>query len=150
MFKHSLGKHLTKFKPVSETGFGTESEQHLAGNFNPSSALSDFLGKFNPFSDFFGKFNPFLLHSVNNPDSDSDFFRGEIHPSLSLLSSLACLFCTFFFSLSSDLDTLFSLGILQPISNISDFLGKINPFYTFQTCWGRLTEPILMTWKQTL
>ena len=29
MFKQSLGKHLTKFKPVSETGFGTESAQHL-------------------------------------------------------------------------------------------------------------------------
>ena len=78
MFKHSLGKHLTKFKPASETGFGTESAQHLVANFNISSALSDFLGKFNPFSDFLGKFNPFLLHSVNNSDSDSDFFGGKI------------------------------------------------------------------------
>ena len=89
MFKHSLGKHLTKFKPASETGFGTESAQHLVGNFNISSALSDFLGKFNPFSDFLGKFNLFLLHSVNNSDSDSDFSGGKFNPSLSLLSSLS-------------------------------------------------------------
>ena len=112
MFKHLLGKHLTKFKPASATGFGTESAQHLVGNFNISSALSDLLGKFNPFSDFLGKFNPFQLHSINNSDSDSEFSGGKINPSLSLLSSLACLFCTFFFSLCCDLDTLFSLGIL--------------------------------------
>ena len=123
MFTHSLGKYLSKFKSAPESGFGTVSAQHLAGNFNPSSALSDFIGQFKPFSDVLGKFNPFLLHSVNNSDSDSDFSGGKINSFLSLLSSLACLSYTFLFSLCCDLDTLFSLGILlsentqEPIFN---------------------------------
>ena len=106
MFKHSLGKQLTKFKPASETGFGTESEQRLAGNFNPSSTLSGFSGSLTHFLSFWGKFDPFLLHSVNNSNSDSDFSGGKINPSLSLLSSLVCLFCTFFISLSVVIYTL--------------------------------------------